>query len=379
MKHILIGGLFSFILFNTWSQNNVERIEVLVSSRVDTTLNEVKKVIQLYENYLNSRPDSIYNNPFWNTQEKNTYHDFDFSRASMFQGGILPEQLFSIFVPFVMSVEPVEDRYQIRVLFSSSTLDPRHAGSKIWCIQKLNAVLEHGEWVLENLIVELSSKWVSKRCGVIEYLFSPTHKFDSKQAKNAKRFCKEIINRFNPSYEGSIKYIVTNNIDEMGLLENFDYYFTGVTTGKTRENMILTAKGNENYPHEFVHKLLPANINRSYIIEEGLAEFLGTKLKGKEYSNLMLKLKEDLKINKDKINFQSVISQSVRYNGYQTAYPAGAAICELVYNKTDNEGLIQLIKANTSSYDEIILALKKITGLTLSELKKEWEEIVLSY
>ena len=112
---------------------------------------------------------------------------------------------------------------------------------------------------------------------------------------------------------------VTSSIDDMGLLENFDYYFVGITYGKAPGNRILTAKGNEYYPHEFIHKLLPENKNRGYVIEEGLAMFLGTKMDPREYKDRISKLAYDLKKNSDKINFKSVVSQEVQFNRYQTA------------------------------------------------------------
>jgi hypothetical protein len=166
----------------------------------------------------------------------------------------------------------------------------------------------------------------------------------------------------------------------MGLLENFDYYFVGSTNGKARENMIISSQGNEYYPHEFIHQLIPKNPDRSLVIEEGLATYLGTKMNASEYESAYLrKLAYDLKNNSKKINFESVISQEVRFNGYQTAYPAGAAICELVFNKTGDRGLLLLMQSNTMGYENIISAIMRITNLSREEIVKEWQEVVLKY
>ncbi|MFZ6052566.1 hypothetical protein [Halocola ammonii] len=372
------------ILFFTWTllasslllaQNDSNSLKVLVSSRVDTSNSDVRAVIDLYENYYNSKPDSIYDNPYWNKKEKELYRDFDFSRASIFQGDMNAEKLFRYFSPFVMSVEPIGEKYQIRVLFSSPTTDPEYAGSKVWCIQKLNAIREGEKWVLENLIVELAKNWSTEKVGFIEYVFPTGHQFDRKEANRADQFCREMIERFNPDYNEAFKFFVTNSTDDMGLLENFDYYFVGITTGKAREGMILTAKGNEFYPHELIHKLLPPNPNRAHVIEEGLATFLGTRQDPMEYEQLMKKLATDLREAPDKVNFKSVLSQSVSSNGYQTAYPAGAAICELVYEKSGDEGLIQLMKADTTTYKDIIKAVSSITELSEEEIEEEWKMI----
>ena len=379
MKEMKFRLLILFILtisLNLYAQESSETIRLLVSSRVDTTSEDINSIIKLYEDYYKSKPDSIYDNPHWNSKEKEHYEDFDFSRASIFQGGMNAEMLFKYFSPFVMSVEPIGNKYQIRVLFSSPTIDPKYAGSKVWCIQKLNAIRENQNWVFENLIVDLSKNWSSTQLGFIKYIYPPTHNFNQQEAEKGKVFCNDIIKRFNPSFQNGFEYYVTSSKDEMGLLENFDYYFVGITSGKAREKMILTSKGNEFYPHEFVHKILPSNTNRSYIIEEGLATFLGTKEDTVEYRKLMQKLDLDLESNSEKINFQSTISQTTRFNGYQTAYPAGAAICELVYKVSGDKGIIQLMTANTIGFDNIIQTVSGITGLNQEEIEIEWKKII---
>jgi len=358
---------------------NEERITALVSSRVDTSSSEVRAIIALYENYLNSKPETIHDSPYWNKKEKELYEDFDFSRASLFQGRMTAKELVRYYAPFIMSVEPIGSKYQIRVMFSSNTSDPQYAGSKLWCIQKLNAVKEDGHWVLENLLVELSQKWESRKAGFIEYVYPPSHKFSTERAERSTRFCKDIIKRFNPEYNSVFKYYVTGSIDEMGLLENFDYYFVGVTTGKAREHMVLSAKGDEFYPHEFVHKLLPKNENRGLVIEEGLAVFLGTRQEQGSYNSTMEKLAVDLETKGTDVHFESVVSQSVRFHGYQTAYPAGAALCELVYQMKGDKGLKALMLANTNGYDNICSSMRSITGLEQDDVAKRWNAIVMTY
>jgi hypothetical protein len=168
-------------------------------------------------------------------------------------------------------------------------------------------------------------------------------------------------------------------MDDMGLLENFDYYFVGITTGKAREGMILTAKGSEFFPHEFIHKLLPSNPKRNFVVEEGLAQFLGTKENKEEYESLMTKLAIDLEERSETINFKSVISQSERFNGYQTAYPAGAAICELVHGHSRDQGLLQLLMADTMEYRNLVRTICLITKLSEQELEMKWSETLKKY
>lgn len=377
-KSTTILTLFLLLFSYSHAQESVE-LSLSLSNRVDKTNSEVMAVVDLYKNYFESKPDSIYNNPYWNTAEKNKYDDFDFSRQSIFQGGMNAPTLFKYFTPFVMSVEPIGDKYQIRVMYSNNATDEKYVGSKVWCINKLNAVKEDGKWVLENLMVELTEKWNSKTVGHINYIYPPRHDFDETEAEEAREFCDRIIGKFNPDFNEHFQYYLTSSIDDMGLLENFDYYFVGMTTGIAKKTMILSAKGNENYPHEFVHKLLPVNEKRGKVIDEGLAVFLGTKEDEAQYREDLSKLTSDLANDLEKINFESVVSQTVRFNGYQTAYPAGAALCELVYSKKGDQGLINLIHSDTSNMENIIKSISKITGLNRKEIESEWTKVLNNY
>lgn len=368
-----------FASYHAKAQNNSNTYKLLISSRVDTSIKDVKSVINCYENYLNSNPDSIYNNPYWNTKEKNRYKDFDFSRSSLFQGNMNAATLFKYFSPFVMSVEPINDKYQIRVLYSSATTDPKYASSKVWCIHKLSAIKEDGHWVLENLMVDITKKWQNQKFGCVNFVYPESHSFKQSEAKKSEAFCKKIINRFNPDYSDTFSYYITNSTDDMGLLENFDYYFVGITTGKAREGMVLSSLGNEFYPHEFVHQLLPKNQKRGKIIEEGLAVFLGTKESKTEYQKLMKSLASDLNSQPDKINFESVLTQKISFNGYQTAYPAGAAICEIIYQLKGDEGLLKLMLTNTQNYQELLRNILRITKLSETEFKLKWKMKLKSY
>ncbi|OBQ32515.1 MAG: hypothetical protein AN485_21290, partial [Anabaena sp. MDT14b] len=44
---------------------------------IDTANIEVKQVQRLFENYIHSRPDSIYNNPYWSDTDKQNKGHFD--------------------------------------------------------------------------------------------------------------------------------------------------------------------------------------------------------------------------------------------------------------------------------------------------------------
>lgn len=339
-----------------------------ISSRVDTSSEEVRDVLDVYIGYMHSSPEFVRENLYWNAAEQKQFQDFDFSRQSLFQG-LNSEQLLSVFQPFVMSVEPVGSKYQIRVMFSNPGIEQEYVGSKLWCIQKLNAVREAGGWKLENLLVEQTRSWSHKQLGFIDYVYPPEHEFQESQGQRALRFCNTVIERFNPSYDGGFQFYLTSSIDQMGLLENFDYYFTGITTGKAKEGMILSAKGSAFYPHEFVHKLLPLNANRGHAIEEGLATFLGTKEDVEAYMSDMKNLARDYNVQ-ESFTLENILNNTTEWNGYPAAYPGGALICEVIHAQKGDAGLKQLITGSTNNYQEIIALMTTILGVDESQVVK---------
>jgi hypothetical protein len=70
MRQILLIIVFLSGVNLILAQQNSDKIELLVSNRVDTSSTDIKSILELYENYYKSNPDAIYGNPYWNKQEK---------------------------------------------------------------------------------------------------------------------------------------------------------------------------------------------------------------------------------------------------------------------------------------------------------------------
>jgi len=95
-----------------------------ISARVDTTNTNVKKVYEVYTNYLNSKPDSIYFNNFWKVSEveealKNKFLKIDRAADVMFNG-IKSEEFIEYYQPKVIQIDSVDiNRYQIKTIFNA--------------------------------------------------------------------------------------------------------------------------------------------------------------------------------------------------------------------------------------------------------------------
>src|SRR5690554_2628804 len=227
------------------------RIEVEIHSRVDTTNTEIKEIANLWINYLNSEPDKISDNPYWNEEEKNLYRDFDLSRKLLYQ--FPSENLLKYFKPKILTIEKEGENYGIRTIFSAEGLEGEYRKSDPWAIQKVYAIKENSQWKLKNALPIITTDWNKKTVGKITFIYPHDHKFNQKLADKATQFCNEISNEFQFPEWKPFDFYITKSGDELGKLLNFDFFFAGYTTGigLNEKRILLGGFGSEYYPHEF--------------------------------------------------------------------------------------------------------------------------------
>lgn len=362
--------LFLFFANSTIGQ----QIEVTIHSRVDTSKKEIREVAGLWINYLNSRPDSLYDNPYWNNIEKVKYKSFDFSTPYLYQ---LPsKQLLNYYKPTILSIEKEGEYYGIRTLFSADGLEGAYRASNPWCITKLYAVKENGEWRLKNALPVITEKWDQKTIGKITFIYPQHHKFNTSLATKANQFCNELAKEFNFPEWKPFDFYITESGDEMGKLLNFDLYAAGYTTGigMNDKRILLSGMGSEYYPHEFVHLILP-EFDRHGLIEEGFATWKGGQ-RGKTFEESAELLANELAKN-DTVTFADILNKNWGWQ-YTAFYTTGAVFCKAAYDK----GGINLVKKllETPNDDEklveTICSLFEIKG---NDINAFWRSEVLKF
>lgn len=379
ITHVINSSLKYYILIMflnlsvfSFSQKNTSYVNI--HSRVDTTNREINEVTNLFINYLQSQPDSIYNNPFWNNQEKIKYPSFDFSIPYLYQ--FPSKHLLRYYQPTILSIEKEGDNYCIRTIFSADGLQGEYRKSNPWCITKLYAVKENNEWKLRNTISVITEKWKKKIIGKITFIYPTEHVFNKELAIKADQFCNDIAIKFQFTDWQPFDFYITKSGDELGKLLNFDFYFAGYTTGVSiiENRILLTGLDSEFYPHEFLHLILP-KYNRHWMIEEGFATWQGGA-NGKTFNELAIHLANEVCKN-DTVTFKDVLNK--KWGHQHTAfYISGAVFCNLIYDK----GGLPLIKKllETSNNDEILI--EKICNLL--KIKKEdlnsfWRSEILKF
>lgn len=376
LKTLCIALVFSSIGF---AQTPQYTVDLTISSRVDTTYNADKKAIfHLFKNYLEARPDSFYNNPYWTAKEKGAK---DSSVIADFYVGfyslhLKPAVLFANWKPFILTIEKIhESKYSMRVALISDTLST----DKILTIINLNAIREHDKWVLENSFRDIVASWKTKQFKHIQYVYPPSYLFNEELANKSVNFCDSVARLLSIQKLDSFSYFVCDNPDKMGLLFGYEFYNQNYTTGMTSSSKkhIYSAKGNEYYPHEFMHMVLNNNMKGSldYMIQEGLCCFLG-EFGTQKYEYNLIYLANDFLNKMPSYTFSNLLTNSANYNGYSAAYPTGSLIVEIIYNKKGYQGIIQLLNSKADTEESICTTVKKITGFNRKQFEEEFTRLL---
>ncbi len=364
--------LFSLNVNKTLVQQT--KIDVTIHSRVDTTESEIKEVAMLWINYLNSKPDSVYDNPYWNNAEKNKFKKFDLSVTYLYQ---LPSQeLLNYYKPTILSIVKEGEYYGIRTIFMADGLQGEYRQYNPWSITKLYAVKENGNWKLKNALPVITEKWNKTAVGKITFIYPPHHKFNSELAAKASDFCNEITKEFKFPDWKPFDFYITESGDELGKLLNFDFYSAGYTTGigMNDKHILFSGIGLEYYPHEFIHLIVPEQ-DIHWIIREGFATWKGGQ-DGKTFEESAKLFANELYKN-DTVTFSDVLNKKWGWQ-YAAFYTTGAVLCKAAFEK----GGIDFVKTllDTPPDDERLIA----TICKLFEIKKEdldifWRKEVLKY
>lgn len=328
-KIIILIWVFLLVIVSIQIYGQQKKIDFTFHSRVDTTQKEIKEITKLWIDYLNSNPDSLYDNTHWNKTERIKYRNFDFSIPYLYQ---LPSnQLLQQYKPTILSIEKEGEYYGIRTIYTAEGLEGEYRKSNPWCITKIYAINENGKWKLINALPIITKNWTRKTIGKITFIYPPTHNFDKHLAKKASQFCNKISEEFLfPEWKPFDFYITTSG-DELGKLLNFDFSFAGYTTGigMNENRMLLSGLGSEFYPHEFIHLIIP-NTTRHSLIEEGFATWKGGQ-NGKQFEESASILANEIYLNQT-ITFTDILNKKWGWQ-YSAFYTTGAIFFKVAFDK----------------------------------------------
>jgi hypothetical protein len=249
--------------------------DVLISNGVFLQEPEIKEVCDLWQNYLHSNPDSLYDNPHWNTAEKRQFKNFDLLTQTEIQSIYI---YLHYYKPTILSITPEGKYYRIRTLFAMTS---DSGFSDPIAITNVYAKRDSGSFRLYNSLPIVTHSWQHHTIGEITFICPPSHTFDEKKARKLSSFVSNMAKELGMPPK-PCQYYFANSVDELFHAQGLDYYIgegnkiapAGFSDVK---NAILYGGGSDEwYPHEFVHLYaMPKYPKADSYFQEGLAVLLG--------------------------------------------------------------------------------------------------------
>jgi hypothetical protein len=226
--------IFIVSLYVTNVFGQVHKTEVYINNGVDKTQPDIAEVIGLWKNYLNSRPDSVYDNMYWCSEEKQRYKDFDLLRNAYFYPSVY--LMMPVFKPTVLSVSATDSAFIVRTLFSST--DSGFASPL--CITEIAAQKENGVYKLRNVLPYNTASWKKATVGKITFHFPAEHHFDNALAAKMNSFTDSVAFLWSITNK-PVDYYFADNIEKVYNALGLNFY---IGEGNTKHLSGVTGKDN---------------------------------------------------------------------------------------------------------------------------------------
>lgn len=253
--------------------------QVLLENQINP---DIPAVAKLWKEYLDSYPDSLYNNPHWNEADKARYTSYDLLRSEGYLH-LYRQAATSGLDNLVLSIVPLTDNgdcYDIRSMFYWQNEQVPYVVAIVHVLARKD---ERGEFKLANWLHWYSREWQTKQVGLITYHYYPGYRFDESKAKKANQFLAMLRDKFELPEEEVTVYI-SPGWKETELLKGYDYTVAatvvsdnsnlGGTTDIDNRIIYSNAVKGEFYEHELmrlVRNHFPQEMHR--LFTNGIAEY----------------------------------------------------------------------------------------------------------
>jgi hypothetical protein len=326
---------------------------------IDTANIEVKQVQRLFENYIHSRPDSIYNNPYWSDTDKQNKGHFDI----LF--GEFQPSLYMGFPVHVLSIKSHNDIYEIKAMFSSCRQDNQ---PYVLAIMNYIAKKESNVYKLSNYLNYSRTLWTKQKIGLVTFYYPPYHQFDTLKANNLNDFSIRLCKNLNIDMV-KYEYYLADDFDELQKLKGIDYYI-GMggevkPTGRGGNYRAFCSGMGENYFHEPFHIFIGDNFKCHLWANEGAATYFGGS-RGQDLIWHLIKVNDYLHLNKN-IDLSDMLTLQTLDEYTDFRYAIGGFIVKLVFEKGGWTLLKQFLNSGNTD-NEYYLSIEKCLGVKRKEL-----------
>ncbi len=186
------------------------------------------------------------------------------------------EDIVREFPPTILSIEPEQQNWVVRTMFSTVDPDSRH----VIPLGILRTTFRFDEDGLVETVQPLpaaTSGWLSEQVGRLQVRYSSKTQLDRSRAAEAVAFLERTAGYFAvPAPEHVTMYVAADR-DEMCSLFGLEYYaFPPSGMAFPDHGMVFSGLGDVYHPHELSHLVIDAIAPEAHeIINEGVATWLG--------------------------------------------------------------------------------------------------------
>lgn len=333
-----------------------QKIQVTLSAGIDTINNNNKRAIfNLWIDYLNSQPDSIYNNPYWNEIEKQKYTSFDLINSAGFLSPSLYGLVHRSGKNVVLSITPLGDSYQIKSMFYFPYTD-----KSIYPLAIVNyiAKMEEGNYKLSNFLSYYTNSWRKIKVGYFNYFYHSNHPFDIHKANEANDYYIRLSKLFEINLD-TLDYYIAENCDKIFTLQGFDFV-VGIGSENNlcgfydfNNNIIYSNTiAGEDYRHEITHSIL-SKFPNSGIFHLGIVTYWGGEnAHFNKTLNFHIKRVNDYLKNHPEINLNNFIENFSQLDEFTSPHYIIAAIfCHIAIEQGGINKLKKLFSYGNENID----------------------------
>jgi hypothetical protein len=371
----LISPIFANNIPCTWKFENSADSEKL-------------KVYECWKAYLQSAPDSLYDNPYWNSDDKQKYRSYDLLNSE----GYLTPGLYKFrgIRNEVLSISKIEDKYDIRSMFYWIYKDTLSNSYNIYVMAITHTMAQidsTGQCKLSNFLHHYTINWKTERYGNIAYFYYPEYNFNKAEASRANRMLAFLRENLDIQVD-DIKYYISENCENISKLKGFDYV-VGEGENPTNEcgffdvynNIIYaTAKRGECYEHEFMRLVWQQYPQAHGLFIQGVTECFvqnGSQrgiLHQEHFNNI-----DEYLILHPEIDFYEWRNLPNLKGVTAPIYLIGAMICMLTIEKGGIPLLAKAIKEYGNTKEQLYLFIQTELGIREEDFNRYFRQKVHEY
>ena len=259
---------------------HAQRIESNSLVEIDNQKNaDIVKINQLWKDYLLSAPDSLYNNPYWNQDDKAKYKSYDLLRSEGYME-LYGLAKYGELKNLVLSIKPLDDKfYDIHSMYYWGHF--KQYPYVLCTTHVLSFKDANGSFVLGNWLDYYSRNWKTATKGCITFHYQ-TSKRNKDKMKKAVQFLAFLQEKFDIDVKHLDVYI-SDGFRESQRLKGYGYDIGETAVSSTMDqggttdidnNIIYSnAVQGEFYQHEMMRFVRLKYRRAHHLLTDGLSEY----------------------------------------------------------------------------------------------------------